>query len=87
MDISTTTVELPKSFDATAYDMIPYGAQTLFNESSPELEALGREAIRSALEIKLGKPVISRAVLNERFGLKKIGKSSEDIMMGRVLVR
>ena len=87
MDISTTTIELPVSFNPDSYDLIPYGDQTLFDETSPELEALGREAIRSALEKKLGKPVISRAVLNERFGLKKIGKSSEDIMMGRVLVR
>lgn len=87
MDISTTAINLPGSFDPTAYDSIPWGAQTLFEDSSPELEALGREAIRSALEIKLGKPVISREVLNHRFGLRKIGKTSEDIMMGRVLVR
>ena len=79
--------ELPSTFDPNQYETIPYGAQTLFEDSSPELEKLGREAIRLALEVKLGKPVISRAVLNERFGLKKIGKSSEDIMMGRVLVR
>lgn len=87
MDISTTAIELPKSFDPTAYDTIPYGAQKIFPDSNPELEALGREAIRSALEVKLGKPVISREVLNHRFGLRKIGKTSEDIMMGRVLVR
>ena len=86
MDISTI-IELPKDFDPTAYESIPYGAQTLFEETSPELETMAREAIRSALEVKLGKPIISREVLNKRFGLRKLGFTSDDILMGRVLVR
>ena len=78
--------ELPESFDASVYDSIPYSAQTLFDESSPELENLGREAIRLALEKKLGKPV-SRSVLNKRFGLRNLGFTSDDLLKGKVLVR
>ena len=79
--------ELPESFDASVYDSIPYSAQTLFDESSPELENLGREAIRLALEKKLGKPVVSRSVLNKRFGLRNLGFTSDDLLKGKVLVR
>ena len=86
MDISTTTIELPESFDASSYSEIPWGAQTLFNDSTPELEAM-EELIRKSLEKRLGKPVVSRDVLTQRFGLRNIGKSEADIMMGRLLIR
>ena len=82
-----TTIEFPASFNPEAYDSIHYSAQTLFDESSPELENLGREAIRLALEKKLGKPVVSRSVLNKRFGLRNLGFTSDDLLKGKVLVR
>ena len=87
MDISTTAIELPKDFDPTAYETIPWGAQTLFEGSNLELEAMGKELIRKSLEKRLGKPVVSRDVLNQRFGLRNIGKSEADIMTGRLLIR
>ena len=46
--------ELPESFDPSAYETIPWGAQTLFNDSTPELEAMGKELIRKSLEKRLG---------------------------------
>ena len=87
MDISTTAIELPSTFNPDSFDNIPYGAQTLFEDSSPELEALGKELIRKSLEKRLGKPVISKAVLNDRFGLRKLGFTSEDLANGLVLIR
>ena len=79
--------ELPSTFDPNQYETIPWGAQTLFEGSNPELESLGKELIRKSLEKRLGKPVISRAVLNERFGLRKLGFTSDHISTGKVLVR
>ena len=79
--------ELPSTFDPMLYDSIPWGAQTLFDETSPELEALGKELIRKSLEKRLGKPVVSREVLNKRFGLRNLGFTSDDLLKGNVKVR
>ena len=79
--------ELPSTFDPNQYETIPWGAQTLFEGSNPELESLGKELIRKSLEKRLGLPVISRSVLNDRFGLRKLGFTSEDLANGRVLIR
>ena len=87
MDISTTAIELPESFNASQYDSIPYARHNLFEQSSPELEDLGRELIRKSLETRLGKPVVSRDTINQRFGLKKLGYTSDHILSGKVLVR
>ena len=87
MDISTTAIELPENFDASQYDSIPYARHNLFEDSNPELETMARDAIRSALEVKLGKPVVSRDTINQRFGLKKLGYTSDHILSGKVLVR
>lgn len=81
-------INLPEDFKPDTFDEIPYGYQIIFESAaSPELEKLGRDAIRSSLEKRLGVPVVSRETLNSRYGLKKLGYSADDIMMGRIKIR
>lgn len=88
MELPVTT-ELPASFDPTSYETIPYARHNIFDTgtSSPALESLARVRIRESLTQRLGKPVVSRDVLNKRFGLRNLGFTSDDILKGKVLVR
>lgn len=83
------TVEFPTNFNPDSYDTIPYARYNLFEgvESTPGLEKAARTSIRECLEVKLGKPVVSRDCINQRYGLKKAGYSQNDILSGKVLVR
>ena len=84
-----TVTDLPESFDPNQYDSIPYSRHNIFDgvDSTIGLEKAARTAIREALELKLGRPVVSRDCINHRFGLKKAGYSQDDILSGKVLVR
>ena len=88
MELPTVT-DLPESFDPNQYDSIPYSRHNIFEAetSSPAIESLARVKIREALELKLGKPVVSRDLINQRYGLKKSGYTSDQILKGDILVR
>jgi hypothetical protein len=81
-------IQLPENFDPTAYESIPYGSMNvLFDNESRETELAGREAIRVSLEKRLNTKVIGRDQLTDRFGLRRLGYSTDDIMMNRVVVK
>ena len=86
-DLKTELPELPEGFDPTSYSEIPYSTMKMFEGGNPEMEKLGREAIRKSLEESLGKPVVSRETIGTRYGLRNAGFSVEDLMMNRVKVR
>jgi hypothetical protein len=82
------SIQLPSDFDPSSYETIPYGSMNvLFEGESRDVELAGREAIRKSLEKRLNTKVIGRDQLTDRFGLRRLGYSHEDIMMNRVVVR
>lgn len=88
MELPTIT-DLPISFKPEEYDSIPYSRHNIFEAetSSPAIESLARVKIREALELRLGRPVVSRDCIAHRFGLRKAGYTSDDLLSGKVLVR
>jgi hypothetical protein len=80
--------QFPSDFDPTSYESIPYGSMNvLFEGESREVELAGREKIRVSLENRLKTKVVGRDQLTDRFGLRRLGYTHEDIMMNRVVVR
>jgi hypothetical protein len=79
--------KLPESFNPDTFESIPYGTQTLFEGKQPELEALGKEAIRQSLEKRLGLRVVGRDDILHRHGLRKFNLTQNDLMSGKVTVR